>query len=406
MQKFLIKSSRIYTPAGKIAGGVVVNEGKIEAIVANRDLPKYAALQVVDVGERVVLPGFIDIHIHGSAGWAAGSGEKEQIRGLNKYLPSVGVTGYQPTFGGETVPVIKKSLTAVADVMEEDYAGAKILGVHMEGPFLSRAEKGAFIVENLLQPSVELMREFVELGRGSIIHVTVAPELEGAEELIKFLRSHDILVAGGHTDATLTETQQGIKWGVGLSNHTGNAQRSIHHREPGALGGYLLDEDIYCELICDFFHIHPEMIRMIVKLKTTDKICMISDAIIGAGLGAGKYEFSGKTINIDDEGWSRLDDGTISGSTKSMEFCFQNMVKLGYDVGEVSKMSSYVPAKLSKVDHRKGTIEVGKDADLIVLDEGWNVVKTYVEGKLSYDAAEAKNLANTKLLAEIEKQQS
>jgi len=397
--RVLIISENIYTSAGRVAGGVVLNGTTIEKIVEEKDLAQYSELETIDARGNMVLPGFIDMHIHGSAGWAVGTADEGNVRGLSRFLPSVGVTSYHPTCGGETVDVIKESLRAVARVKGGDYDGARILGVHMEGPFLNPAKKGAFIVKNLQKPSVDLMKSFIEASEGNIIHVTLAPEVEGAKELIEYLVDQGIMVAGGHTDATFAETEQGIEWGVTLSNHTCNAQRSIHHREPGALGAYLLNDDVYCELICDFFHVHPEMVRLVMRLKGPDKVAMISDSIIGAGLKPGKYEFSGKTINIDAEGWSKLPDGTISGSTKSMAFGIKNMVELGYSIEDVSKMASFVPAKLSKVEDRKGSIGEGKDADLVIMDKDFNVVRTYVEGKLAYDVNDEQPLANPVLAA-------
>lgn len=400
MDSYIIKSKRIYTPRKVVDGGILIKGKIVEKIINKGDFKKYTELEIVDVGENLVIPGLIDIHIHGSGGWTTGEGKEEHIRGLCKYLPAVGVTSFQPTLGGEDIPTINKSLKSIAQVMEEDYDGARMLGIHMEGPFLSPIEKGVFIVENLKVPSIRLMEEFIKNSNGKITHVTVAPELEGAEELIKYLICNNILVAGGHTNATLEETREGINWGITLSNHTCNAQRSIHHREPGALGGYLLEDKVYCEIICDLFHVHPDMIDLILRLKSVDKMCMISDAIIGSGLKPGSYSFSNRRIIIDEEGWSRLSDGTIAGSTKSLLFGFKNMIKLGYRIEDVIKMSSYVPAKLSNVDNRKGSIAQGKDADLVILDENYNVKSTYVEGKLEFDINRDEIILNKELINE------
>ncbi len=394
MAKFLIVSDSIHTPAGKINGGLVINGSKIYNILTEEELFWHADLATVDARGCMVLPGLVDTHIHGAAGWDVAAGSEEQIKGLCRYLPSVGVTAFKPTLGGENVNQIKTSLKKIAAVMEQDYEGARILGIHLEGPFLNPKRKGAFIVENLLEPSVPLMQEFIEASGGRINHITVSPELGGAEELITVLKEEGILVAGGHTEATNAETNKGIEWGISLSTHTTNAQRSIHHREPGALGAYLLAENVYCELICDFFHVHPDMIRLIIKLKGPDKISMVSDTVIGAQLNPGQYDFSEQKIIIDEEGWSRLPDGTISGSTKSLLFGVKNMLGLGYSLEDVMKMASFVPAKLSKVEGRKGSLEQGKDADLIILDKDFGLLKTYVEGKLSYDAKSPSDLLN------------
>ncbi|MBU5436845.1 N-acetylglucosamine-6-phosphate deacetylase [Tissierella sp. MSJ-40] len=385
MSKYIIRGNKIFTPDSIMSGGIIVNEKTIEKIIQEDDINKYRELPVIELKDSMIIPGLIDIHIHGSGGWSTSVANKNHIEGLCKYLPSVGVTSYQPTLGGEETDEIGKILETIGAVIEDDYEGARILGIHMEGPFLNPKKKGAFIVENLKEPSIELMESFIEKSKNNISHVTIAPELKHSHNLIKLLVEKNILVSGGHTNATIEETKEAIDQGISLSNHTCNAQSSIHHREPGALGGYLLDDRVYCELICDLFHVHPDMIKIIIKMKSTDKICMISDAIIGSGLKPGKYEFSERVIIIDDEGWSRLSDGTIAGSTKNLLFGFKNMVtNLGLPIEEVVKMSSYIPAKLARIEDKKGSIEEGKDADIVILDKDFNVLMTFVEGKLCF----------------------
>lgn len=378
-----------------MSGGIIVNEKTIEKIIQEDDINKYRELPVIELKDSMIIPGLIDIHIHGSGGWSTSVANKNHIEGLCKYLPSVGVTSYQPTLGGEETDEIGKILETIGAVIEDDYEGARILGIHMEGPFLNPKKKGAFIVENLKEPSIELMESFIEKSKNNISHVTIAPELKHSHNLIKLLVEKNILVSGGHTNATIEETKEAIDQGISLSNHTCNAQSSIHHREPGALGGYLLDDRVYCELICDLFHVHPDMIKIIIKMKSTDKICMISDAIIGSGLKPGKYEFSERVITIDSEGWSRLSDGTIAGSTKNLLFGFKNMVtNLGLSIEEVVKMSSYIPAKLARIEDKKGSIEEGKDADIVILDKDFNVLMTFVEGKLCFASTKEEVFVN------------
>lgn len=400
MKKFIVRSERVYTPDGVIDGGIIINGRIIEKIIEKEDLSRYKELEFINAENNLIIPGLIDIHIHGSGGWTVSSEDERQIKGMCKYLPSIGVTSFQPTLGGEDVESIKKYLNTIGSVIKGYYEGAKILGIHMEGPFLNPEKKGVFLVRNLLKPSVELMKSFIEESGNNIIHVTVAPELDGAEELIKYLTCNGILVAGGHTNGTIEETKKGIQWGISLSNHTCNAQRSIHHREPGALGGYLLDDNVYCELICDFIHVHPDMLKLILKIKSPEKICMISDSIVASGLRPGKYDFSGREIIIDEES-SRLSDGTIAGSTKNLLYGFKNMAYLGYSIEDVIKMSSSLPAKLSNVYDEKGSIEEGKDADFVILDDNFNVHMTYVEGKVCFDSSERKSFLNQQDISRI-----
>ncbi|WFA08792.1 N-acetylglucosamine-6-phosphate deacetylase [Tissierella sp. Yu-01] len=385
MNMLMLKGNKIHTSKGVIKGAILIEENRIREIITDREQIDNFIGDVIDVEDNLIIPGLIDIHIHGGGGWGVTGGTIEEARGLTKYLASKGVTSFHPTIGGNTLEVIKKSVNNLSTVIEEGHEGARILGIHMEGPFLNPEKKGAFKVEYLLKPSLELMKEFLKIGNEHVIHVSMAPELEGAEEVIRYLSQKNILVSGAHTNADIVQTRNGIDWGIRLSNHTGNAQRSIHHREPGALGGYLLDERVDCELICDLYHIHPDMAKLIIKIKSIDKICLISDSIEATGINPGEYNFLGRMALVDEDGWSKLPDGTIAGSTKDMIYGFKNLVKtLDFSIEEAVKMACINPARLSNVLDSKGSIETNKDADLVVIDDEFNVLYTFVEGKLEY----------------------
>jgi N-acetylglucosamine-6-phosphate deacetylase len=395
----MLKGNRIYTPQRIVKGAILIEEKKIKEIITENDRVDNFTGDVIDVRNNSIIPGLIDIHIHGTGGWGVTGGTTEDIRGLTRYLASKGVTSFQPTIGGNTLDVVKDSVNNLRTVIEEGHEGAKILGIHMEGPFLNPEKKGAFKVEYLLKPSLELMEEFLKIGNGHVIHVSMAPELEGAEEVIKYLVYKNILVSGAHTNANIAQTKKGIDWGIRLSNHTGNAQRSIHHREPGALGGYLLDERVDCELICDLYHIHPDMAKLIIKIKSVDRICLISDSIEATGIKPGEYNFLGRMALVDEDGWSKLPDGTIAGSTKDMIYGFRNLVKeLNFSMEDAIKMACVNPARLSNVLDSKGTIEVNKDADLVVIDDEFNVMYTFVEGKLEYSKDFNYDYCNPKII--------
>lgn len=395
MSSFMLKGKKIYTSDGVKSGAILIEKGKIKDIIFDLNKINSFTGQIIEAEDNHVIPGLIDIHIHGAGGWSVTGGTEDEIRGLAKYLASKGVTGFQPTIGGSPLDVIKETVKTLKTVMEGDYEGARMLGIHMEGPFLNPEKKGAFSVEFLQKPSLDLMREFLELSNSNLAHVSMAPELEGSKEVIEYLVGKEILVSGAHTNATIEETKKGIEWGIRLSNHTCNAQSSIHHREPGALGGYLLDDRVDCELICDLFHVHPDMIRLVVKIKTIDKVCVVSDAITAAGIKPGEYAFLGRKALIDKDGWSRLPDGTIAGSTKDMLYGLKNLVEsIGISMEDALKMTSLNPARLCGVIQSKGSIEIGKDADLVILRPDYEVKSTFVEGKLVYSSLDEKLFIN------------
>jgi N-acetylglucosamine-6-phosphate deacetylase len=393
METWWIKSERIVFPDGISPGAILVEKGKIQAIRRGPNAA-FSEGERMDVGDHWIVPGLIDMHIHGSGGWAVGSPDPKDLLGLSDYLPSVGVTAFQPSTSGAMFEDLIEELGAIATAMDRQTSGARMIGIHMEGTFLNPKKKGAFPAEVLLKPTVEKMQAFLDAGQGKIQHVSMAPEIEGAEAVIRFLRDKGILVAGAHTDATYEETMRGIEWGVALSNHTCNAQRSIHHRDPGALGAYLLS-DVDCELISDFVHVHPQMMEMIRRLKGIEKIALVSDAILAAGVAPGHYSFRNRAIIIGEEGGSTLPDGTIAGSTGNLLMGFQNWVKvLGVSMEEASVMASRNPARITEVLDRKGSIEIGKDADLLVLDSDLSLDMTVCEGRVAYRKDEKKDRTN------------
>lgn len=395
MKEWWIKSERIVFPDGVYPGAILVSEGKIQAIERgpNASFGKEDG-EKVDVSNQWILPGFIDMHIHGSGGWAVGSKDPAEVQGLANFLPTVGVTAFQPTTSGAPFNDLLEQLDAIATAMDQQETGARMISIHMEGTFLNPKKKGAFPTEVLLLPTVEGMEAFLKAGRGKIQHVSMAPELEGAKDVICMLKKQGILVAGAHTDATYEETMQGIAWGVTLSNHTCNAQRSIHHRDPGALGAYLLS-DVDCELISDFIHVHPQMMEMVRRLKGVEKIALISDAVLAAGVAPGRYQFGNRSVNIGDGGKITLPDGTIAGSSGNLLLGFQNWVKvLGITMEEASIMASKNPARITGVLDRKGTIELNKDADLLILDDDLKLQMTVCEGKVEFERNEKKDRTN------------
>lgn len=384
----IIRSKRIYTENGVMDGYIITEGKKIKGLKNCQDF-KVNNEDVINAENLSVIPGLIDIHIHGAGGWSINGGNEEDIYGMASYLSSKGTTSFQPTTGGCSLNELEKSLIVLKNALHKKYNGAKMLGIHMEGPFVNPEKKGIFFVDDLRKPSVELMKKYIELSGGNIKHVTLAPELDGADKLIQLLKRKNILAAGGHTNATIEETIKGIDDGIRLAAHTCNAERGIHHRQPGALGGYLLDDRVICELICDLHHVHPDMIKLIVKVKTFKKICMISDAVMAAGLEPGSYNLLNQNVSIDKEGFSRLPDGTIAGSTKDLMYGVKRMVQdVGFPMDEVLIMASYNPAVLCGCEKNKGSIKRGKDADLVIIDDNFNVNSTFVEGRLVYDKKE------------------
>lgn len=378
-----IRSKHIQTPQGKKSGIIWIEDSKIIDITPYTNTP--LSIPGIDATEDLVLPGFIDLHIHGAGGWYANTETTDILYGMANFLPSVGVTAFQPSVGNAPHNQLLRQLKTIGVAIDNQKTGARMLSIHLEGPFISPLKKGSFQNNTLQTPSIKRINTFIHASSDHIKQVSLAPELEGNLEIIKYLVSKNIIVAGAHTNATFEQAMKGIQAGLSLSTHTGNAQRSIHHREIGALGAFLLSE-ITCEIICDFVHLSPEMIQLILKLKRSDQLAMVSDSILAAGVESGQYLYQGRHMNIGKNSKSTLLDGTIAGSTGNLLLGFKNCVQnLEMPYQEAIKLTSLTPARLAGVDQHKGSLAIGKDADILILDSSLNLKTTICEGKLAFN---------------------
>jgi len=380
-EKIAVKSNKIWYNKEFIKGNLLIENGTIIE-VTKTSIPDSFSGNIIDALEKIILPGFIDLHIHGGGGYAVKPGH-EEIQKLKKFLAYRGVTAFYPTIGTIEITTLKDTLKTIRNLKKKNKEGAEILGVHLEGPFLSKEEKGAMPEEYILESSIDKMKELEEAGQGVIKRVTVAPELNKSRELIEYLSDKGYTVAAGHTDGSYEEVKKGIDAGISVANHMYNAMRGLHHRRPGAVGAFLSEDKVTCEIIGDGIHVHPAVIFLTYRAKGIKRIYLISDAIIAGGLKAGEYEFGGRTIYINEEGISRLEDGTIAGSTAFMLEGFKNLIsKANIPFKHAVQMASENPARVAGVFDRKGSIKKGKDADLLIMDENWELEKTIVKGKV------------------------
>ena len=379
-----VKSKNIVKSSQIIDGYIIIENGEISKI-SKDEVPENFDREILNVSKSFVLPGLIDLHIHGAGGWRAGYEDEK----MAEFLAYNGITSYYPTLGTVEKEEFIDSLSNIESLInEQDIKSSEknitseILGIHMEGPFLSKEEKGAMPEEYLLESSINIMEEF-ESHSNNIARVTVAPEKKNSLELIKYLREKGYIVAGGHTDSSYEEIEAGIDAGITIANHMYNAMRGLHHRRPGTVGGYLTDDRVTCEIIGDLIHVHPAVIDLTLRAKGLDNVYLISDSILAAGLPAGKYSFAGREITIDKKGVSRLSDGTIAGSTMLLSISIVNLIKnLDLKMPQIAKLAAENPAKTAGVFDKKGSIAQGKDADLIVLDKDYNLEYSFIKGNM------------------------
>ena len=335
----------------------------------------------IDLSGCYVLPGFIDSHMHGAMGHKISDADPG-LREITEYEATQGVTSIAISTVCSDAAHLLEQISTAAEAAAETH-GAKIAAIHAEGPFINTARKGAMDARHIHAPDRDLLDRMIDRSKGLLRLITLAPEADGCMELIPYAVSRGLTVSMGHTDATYDQAQAAIAAGASQSTHTFNAMRSLSHREPGILGAVLTNPAVRCEMICDHTHLHPAILRMIWQLKGANGVNIVSDSEHGAGITASEIVVDGEVRYIRD-GVMRLQDGTIAGSASSMLFGIQNLLADGIPLTDVARMASINPAKTLKIDHLTGSIAVGKTADLVVLDQEYNVLYTYVDGVCVY----------------------
>ena len=335
--------------------------------------------------EYVVVPGFIDEHVHGAAGSDAMDGTMEDLGKIANALASEGTTAFLATTMTQSPENITKALKAVKAYRElSPESGAEILGVHLEGPFISKDFVGAQPIEYLAKPSVEVFKKYQDASGDCVRIVTLAPEVEGSTELIKYLVSQNIVASIGHTNATYVDVKKAVEVGATNLTHTYNAMKPLHHREVGTVGSGFLFDELNCECICDGIHVSGPAIQLLHKNKPADKMTLITDAMRAKHMPDGVSELGGQVVIVKN-GEARLENGTLAGSVLKMNNAVKNVMKfLNLPLEEVVKLASKNPAKNLGVFDQMGSIKEGKRADFVILDKDLNVVQTVRNGKVIY----------------------
>ncbi|MBS5987122.1 N-acetylglucosamine-6-phosphate deacetylase [Clostridium sp.] len=361
-------------------GSILVENGKIKEINPSN----VNDTEVIDAEGLYLSPGFIDVHIHGAGGCDTMDGTVESINTIAKTIVQHGTTSFTPTTMTVAAEDIRKSMEVIKKLKEEGTEGANVLGAHLEGPFISPKAIGAQNPNFLLAPSVENYNKIVGDYSDAVVSITMAPEVEGAKELIKYLSDNGVTVSMGHTKATYDEAIEGIKCGACHSTHLYNAMTPFTHREPGVVGA-TFDTDITTETISDGIHISYPALRTAYKQKGTDKVLLVSDAMEACGMPDGQYSLGGQDVIVKN-GAARLLDGTLAGSVLTLDKAVKNIYNNSdYPLNEVVRMATYNGAKHCHVEDHKGLIKEGYDADLILFNEDIEIQKVFVNGKEVYN---------------------
>ncbi len=378
------KNATVYVAGEGVKKCTLCFDEKIEKI--SRCGVKDAEEIVLPEG-AIVLPGFIDQHIHGAGGSDGMDGSVEDISIIAKTVAAEGTTSFLVTTMTQSPENITNALSAVKKYREADsQEGARVVGVHLEGPFIAAAHKGAQPLEYVKAPDCEGFDGYNEASGNSIRIVTLAPEVEGAEEFIRHLTEKGVVSSIGHTGAKYIDIAKAVNWGASNVTHTYNAQTALHHREIGTVGSAMLIDELNCELIADTIHVSVPAMKLLVKNKPLDKLILITDAMRAKGIPDGVSELGGQVVYVKN-GEARLEDGTLAGSVLRMNRAIQNMVeKVGVPFTQAVDYATINPAKNLKIDDEAGSIAVGKRADFTVINANYDVLLTIRGGKVIYQA--------------------
>jgi len=359
---------------------VTVEDGTITALGADNS----GGLPRLDGEGRLLLPGFLDLHTHGAAGVDVNAADPEGLRKISRFFASRGVTGWQCSILTDTKEQTLAAIAAARRVIEEGSGGARLMGIHLEGPCLSVQYKGAMPERLLMKEArLDLFREYQEAAGGHITYLTLSPEVPGAVEIVPGLRELGITVAMGHSAAGYDTSWAAVNAGVTAATHLGNAERLFHQHDP-AIWGVGLESDCWAEAICDGRHLHPGTVRLYLKAKGWDKVVAVTDSIMAAGLPDGNYKLGVNDVIVKD-GDAKLPDGTRAGSTLTLDRALANLMDwTGADAGRAAELMTRNPAALMGWK-KKGGIEAGKDADLVLMDGDLTVRAVFAEGEKVFE---------------------
>jgi len=384
-EKVSIEAGWLLTPTASISNGCVsVNEQGMIQFAGPKKNASEKGFKSIKAPNLWLIPGLIDIHVHGGNGIAFGIGVSlaQDLDSYSQWVLKTGVTSFLCSVAAPTHADTCDMLEKYIPVLEKGTRGAKALGLHMEGPFLNVERKGAFNPAWLRNPTVEEARDYIRIAGKWIKQVSMAPELPNAHETAAEFCQAGICVALGHSNADYETARDALMGDFTHITHTYNAQSGLNHRAPGVVGAILSSEEISAELIADGIHVHPGAMRVLLCALGSQRVVLITDAIPGAGLPNGTYNSIGQTIIVKD-GMATLENGTLAGSTAMLNYCVRNVHQMaGASLLEAVRMASLNPAKVIGMQHQIGSLATGKRADLVLMDQDFNVRLVMVEGSI------------------------
>ncbi len=381
MAATVIRNIRMLVEGETASGSVLVRDGRIVSVHAEADAAWTDVDDIVDGNGRLLIPGMIDVHIHGAEGYDMMDGTTKSVEVVSEACARTGCTSFLATSVSSTLEDLLAMIENVKRVAGKE-PGARIVGMHIEGPYLNAKRKGMQNEKYLRHPDRNEMGVILDAADSLIRMVTLAPELPGGMEMIAYLRDRGVIPALAHTDATYEEAVEAFRGGASHVTHCCNGMRPIHHRDPGLILAAFEAAHVSVQAIVDDVHLHPAMVRLLYREKGPDKMVLITDALQAMGMGDGTYAFGGHEVKVE-SGVATLADGTLASSTVTMNEALAKTVNAGISLADAVTMATRTPADLLGLP-TKGRLEAGADADLVLLNERFEVLWTMVGGNVVY----------------------
>jgi N-acetylglucosamine-6-phosphate deacetylase len=391
--RFTLRNARLIDAATDLARGTIHIDGpRIEAVESEDGQDAHHRVQqpdtIIDAEGMIVMPGFIDVHTHGGGGYNLHTTRADEIRDFARWAPTTGVTSFLIAVVGIPGSMPLPQLQTAVDALETCGEGAEPLGIHLEGPYINVARRGAHPPAWLRLPNASETETLLAVSKGHLRLITLAPELPGAAAMIRHLVEAGVTVSMGHTDATYEQAKEAIELGVTHVTHCFNAMRPLLHRAPGPLAALAGAKQVRGELIADGVHVHPAAMRALVQMLGPERTVIITDALAGAGLDDATFEFAGQPAHVV-HGAAHLDDGTITGSVLTMDQALRNILLMtGVSLPQAAGMMAFNPARSAQVAGRKGCLQAGYDADLTIFDQSMTLQATICRGEIAYATEE------------------
>jgi N-acetylglucosamine-6-phosphate deacetylase len=380
-----IDAGTLFTPLRKFSPGRLIVDGDLIAEAGSADtIQTPSGAERVDASQLLVSPGFIEPHIHGCGGVDVMDGSYESLNAISRILPRHGTTSFLATTVSSSSEVLTRAVERLGALMTRSFDGAAPLGIHLEGPFISLERRGTHKAANIMAPDATLFGKWLRAANKSLRLVTVAPELTGINDLIQGAEQAGVRIAMGHSNASFQEAHSAVQQGICYAVHTFNAMRPLLHRDPGIIAEVLVDDRVFAEIIADGIHVDRSVVRLFARAKGKERVLLVTDAISAMDMPDGRYVLGGDAVDVSN-GICRDEEGRLAGSTLTQEIALKNFVDwTNWSVEDALLGLTLNPARALKLE-KKGVLEPGCDADIVIMDDNFRIIETLVAGRLVFE---------------------